>query len=168
MKSDGTSHLLELLLTLLSASLLSLGSTLPADLYEALSAVGYKWLFLLLLTLLLALLILSLSYYKNIYKNRFLLKQWEKTKANYILQEIATGVKVFIPRKLEDRVCDTHWLCPNCFNVDHLESIYQLETRGDNVTYYIYVCHNCKNKISIENKNYTDPFSGIDLNQKIY
>ena len=69
-------------------------------------------------------------------------ENWDETKSQYKLEEVAPGVFVF-SLKEDNRVSEpNHWLCTNCFD-DRKKSILQ---RHGTVKY---LCPKCKNEIIV-------------------
>lgn len=92
----------------------------------------------------------------NLEKKIMGMESWESTKQKYILKEINPGVFTFVHKISEDATSDKHWLCANCFNADHKESILQNHNTG-NTFNHIYSCPRCKNDIVVRNDNYQKP-----------
>ncbi|MBD3342814.1 MAG: hypothetical protein GF353_27195 [Candidatus Lokiarchaeota archaeon] len=76
-------------------------------------------------------------------------ENWENTKSQYELKQIASGVFVYSTKENKKTSEPMHWLCCNCFDVYHRKSILQFYgvAWGGNDNYY--GCTECKNKIRI-------------------
>ena len=81
------------------------------------------------------------------------LKDWGTTKDKYVLKEVSNDVLAYVHKNKENSASEKHWLCANCFDIFHKESIYQIKKRG-NIPSHIYYCPQCKNEILIKNNNY--------------
>jgi hypothetical protein len=81
------------------------------------------------------------------------LKEWNSSKDKYMLKEIAPHVLTYVYKNQEYSASDKHWLCANCFDNFHKESIYQIKKSG-NYPDHIYYCPLCKNEILIKNAGY--------------
>ena len=53
------------------------------------------------------------------------LKDWERTKLNYSLSQIAPSIFVYISKKYQESPNNEYWLCTNCFNTKNQKSIIQ-------------------------------------------
>jgi hypothetical protein len=81
------------------------------------------------------------------------LKQWETTKLNHALKQVASGVFVYVLKEPEDSPDNKYWLCANCFDTKNHKSIFQRKHPGNED----YCCHNCNAKISLPEKSRPSP-----------
>lgn len=71
-------------------------------------------------------------------------ENWDKTKSQYDLKEVAPGVLVYASQKGDQPAEPQHWLCTNCFN-DKKKSILQFSKDVRSGRYYS--CPKCKTEI---------------------
>ncbi|SOD42404.1 hypothetical protein [Nitrosovibrio sp. Nv4] len=69
------------------------------------------------------------------------LENWERTAADYSLQQIGTGIFAYVYKPAVETPKERHWACAKCFH-DRKLLVLQREHRIG------YVCHGCGSKIS--------------------
>ena len=91
--------------------------------------------------------------YRQIEKKISDLSEWENEKKLYELFEPKKGVFVYTRKDNTESGKPNPWLCANCFE-NHKKSFLQADIEN------IYICHNCKNSIQLNNDSGAFYFPG--------
>jgi hypothetical protein len=88
-------------------------------------------------------------------------ENWENTKSQYELKEIASEMYVYTMKITEKTTTTKHCLCQICFDINHYKSVLQCQGSFDG--YKTYECFQCKNKIHVPDPNSNEsPYVGIN------
>lgn len=77
------------------------------------------------------------------------LEDWNRTKLNYSLVEIASGVFVYVSKESQEFGNKQPWFCTKCYNEKKLSPFQRKYPNNED-----FVCHDCKSKISLPEKNH--------------
>ena len=76
------------------------------------------------------------------------LENWNKTKLDYSLVEISSGVFVYVSNESKKSGNKQPWFCAKCFNTKILSPFQRKYPNHED-----YVCHSCGSKIQLPEKN---------------
>ncbi len=77
------------------------------------------------------------------------LEDWTIEEASHELDEVTTGVKLYIKKSSGEIARPIEHFCPNCFNIHHKKSIIQFSHTDSLAKAKRYFCPNCPFKVDV-------------------
>lgn len=84
---------------------------------------------------------LLLERVRTLEEEKLQLENWERTEADYVLQEVTPGTFAYVYKPAVEMAKAGHWACPKCFHERKLLILQRQYPAG-------YICHGCGAKIT--------------------
>lgn len=85
---------------------------------------------------------------RNLEKKLIELEDWERTKLNYSLIEITSGVFVYVSKESQKSQNKPPWFCAKCYNEKKLSPFQRKHPNHND-----FICHNCGSQFSLPIKS---------------